>query len=43
MSELWIVPRGDYFFMIGAGTRQDEKTGTRKEIQEILKTVKIDP
>jgi hypothetical protein len=41
-SELWIVPRGDYFFMIGAGTRQDEKTGTRKEIQEILKTVKID-
>jgi len=41
-SELWIVPRGDYFFMIGAGTRQDEKTGTRNEIQEILKTVKID-
>jgi hypothetical protein len=41
-SELWIVPRGDYFFMIGAGTRQDEKTGTRKEIQEILETVKID-
>jgi hypothetical protein len=41
-SEVWIVPRGDYFFMIGAGTRQDEKTGTRKEIQEILKTVKID-
>jgi len=41
-SEVWIVPRGDYFFMIGAGTRQDEKTGTRKEIQDILKTVKID-
>jgi hypothetical protein len=40
-SELWIVPRGDYFFMIGAGTRQDEKTGTRKEIHEILRTVKI--
>lgn len=40
-SELWIVPRGDYFFMIGAGTRQDEKTGSRKEIQEILKTVRI--
>jgi hypothetical protein len=42
-SELWIVPRGDYFFMIGAGTRQDEKTGTRKEIQEILDTVRFDP
>ncbi|MES2489667.1 MAG: hypothetical protein V4607_07725 [Pseudomonadota bacterium] len=41
-SELWIVPRGDYFFMIGAGTRQDEKTGTREEIQSILKTVKIE-
>lgn len=41
-SELWIVPRGDYFFMIGAGTRQDEKTGSREEIQSILKTVKIE-
>lgn len=41
-SELWIVPRGEYFFMLGAGTRQDEKSGTRKEIQGILKTVKID-
>lgn len=40
-SELWIVPRGDYFFMIGAGTRQDEKTGTRAEIKGILDTVKI--
>jgi hypothetical protein len=40
-SELWIVPWGDYFFMIGAGTRQDEKTGKRKEIEAILKTVKI--
>jgi len=41
-SELWIIPRGDYFFMIGAGTRQDEATGTRSEIAAILKTVKID-
>ncbi len=40
-SELWIVPRGDYFLMIGAGTRQDEKTGTRAEIQGILDTIKI--
>jgi hypothetical protein len=40
-SELWIVPRGDYFFMIGAGTRQDEKTGTRKEIQQIINSIKI--
>jgi hypothetical protein len=41
-SELWIIPRGDYFFMIGAGTRQDEMTGTRAEIQDIMKTVSID-
>lgn len=41
-SELWIVPRGEYFFMMGAGTRQDEKTGSRKEIQDILASVKID-
>lgn len=40
-SELWVVPNGDYFFMIGVGTRQDEKTGKRKEIRKILKTIKI--
>jgi len=40
-SELWIVPRGEYFFMIGAGSRQDEKTGLRSEIQSILSTVRI--
>lgn len=41
-SELWIVPHGSYFFMIGAGTRQDEKTGSREEIQGILKSVRIE-
>lgn len=41
-SELWIVPRGDYFFMIGAGTRQDERTGSREEIQGILRELKIE-
>jgi hypothetical protein len=41
-SELWVVPRGKHFFMIGAGTRQDEKTGKREEIEKILGTIKID-
>lgn len=41
-SEIWIVPRRDYFFIIGAGTRQDERTGSREEIQSILATLKID-
>ncbi|HUE91090.1 hypothetical protein [Pseudomonas sp.] len=40
-SELWIIPRGDYFFMVGAGTRQDEKTGSRGEIKEILNSLVI--
>lgn len=42
-SELWIVPHGDYFFMLGAGTRQDEKNGSRREIAEILNTIRITP
>lgn len=41
-SELWIVPSGDYFFMIGAGTRPDERTGSREEIRNILETVRIE-
>ena len=41
-SELWIVPRGDLVFIIGAGTRQDEKSGTRKEVRSIVDTIKID-
>ena len=40
-SELWIVPRGSYFFMIGAGTRQDESTGKRSEIRTILDSLKL--
>ncbi|MBW1614986.1 MAG: hypothetical protein JRJ49_00315 [Deltaproteobacteria bacterium] len=41
-SKMWIVPRGDYFFMIGATTRQDEKTGSMKEIEQIIKSIKIE-
>ena len=42
-SELWIVPRGKMFFMIGAGTRQDEATGTRNEVHAIIAKIKIHP
>lgn len=38
-SEIWVVPRGNFFFMLGAGTRQDEKTGSRNEITKILNSV----
>ena len=40
-SELWIVPKGSFFFIIGIGTRQDEKTGKRKEVEEILTSLQI--
>lgn len=42
-SELWVVPRGDFFFMIGAGLRQDEATGTRAEIVQILESIRFGP
>lgn len=42
-SELWVVPRGRFFFMIGAGTRQDEATGTRSEIRAIINSLVIEP
>jgi hypothetical protein len=40
-SELYLIDKGEYFYMIGAGTRQDEKTGTRDDIRKILNTVEI--
>ena len=41
-SESWIIPRANYFFMVEAATRQDEKTGTRDEIQGILNSLVIE-
>jgi hypothetical protein len=41
-SELWVVPRGKHFFIIGSGTRQDEKTGKREEIEKILASLKLE-
>jgi hypothetical protein len=41
-SEMWVVPRGKHFFLIGTGTRQDEKTGKREEIQKIVDSLKIE-
>jgi hypothetical protein len=41
-SQLWIIPRGDFFFIVGAGTRQDEKSGSRAEIDVIVKSLRLD-
>lgn len=38
-SEMWIVPKGNSFFMIGAGTEANDKTNARKEIQSIIKSI----
>lgn len=43
LSEMWIVPKGDYFYLMGAGTRQDEATGSRAEIRQIVESVVIRP
>ena len=40
-SELWVVPRGNFFFLLGAGTRTDERTGSRSEISSIVETIRI--
>lgn len=40
-SELWVIPREGYYYIIGAATRQDEKTGSREEIKKILESVEI--
>lgn len=42
-SELWVVPRGEFFFLIGAGTRQDETTGSRAEIAQIIESIRFGP
>ena len=41
-SEMWIVPRRNFFYMIGGSTRQDEKTGERREIRQIIESIKFE-
>lgn len=42
-SELWVIPKGKHFFLIGTAIRQDQRTGTQQEIHNIVDTIKIDP
>ena len=42
-SEIWAVPRGAFLFIIGAGTREDEQTGSRSETLAILESITIEP
>ncbi|MCB1214655.1 MAG: hypothetical protein KDK66_04180 [Deltaproteobacteria bacterium] len=41
-SSLWLVmPRADYAFLISAVSRQDETNAKRADLEEIVKTIKI--
>lgn len=40
-TEFWAIPRGDFFILIVASTRADEKTGARAEIDRIIQTVRF--
>lgn len=40
-SELYLIDRVNYFYMIGVGTRQDENNCKREEVLDILKTIKL--
>ena len=41
VSEIWVVPSGPVFFMIGTGTRVDERNGTRAEVRSIVDSIRI--
>lgn len=41
-SEIWLVPKGNNFFMIGVGRRQDAGDEDLKDINEIISSIKIE-
>ena len=42
ISEIWVVPSGPVFFMIGTGTRADERNGSRAEARRIVDSIRLD-
>ena len=40
-SQMWFVLKGDLLFMVGAGTRQDEMTGSRQEVQRVIDSIRL--
>jgi hypothetical protein len=42
VSEVWVVPSGPVFFMIGTGTRADERNGAREEVRRIVDSIRIE-
>ncbi len=39
--EIWTIAAGDLFFIIEAVSRQDEKTGSRQELHQIIETIQV--
>jgi len=42
VSEIWVVPKGPVYFMVGSGTRADERNGSRAEVRSIIDTLQLD-
>ena len=40
-SEIWLIDKGQYFYLIGAGTKQDESNCKREEILGFLNTIEL--
>ena len=40
-SQMWFVLKDDLIFTVGATTRQDEKTGSRQEVQGVIDTIRL--
>ena len=41
-SELWVIPQGDYFFLIGVGNKQNSSEEVNTEIKEIISSIKVE-
>jgi len=41
-SELWLIPRGKFIFLIGVGTNQKSDENEQQEIKSIINSIKID-
>ncbi len=40
-SQMWFILKKELLVMVGAGTRQDEKTGSRQEIQKVIDSIRL--
>lgn len=40
-SEMWIIPRGDYLIIVGAGYRPDEATGDKALVTKIVNSLRL--